>query len=914
MLLALVLACAGCSYEDPSPEQLLANAKQARDKGQYKTAIIHLKTLLKNMPQNAEARYLLGITYNNTGDFKAGEVELRKALDLRYDLARVKIGKSLLMANAFQKVLDEVAPDPSVGTAVQAEILTLRAVASFGLGRKAEARQLLEQALAIQPEFPDALLAQSQIVGAEGKVDEALELVNRALAVAPKNEEAGLMKGDLLRFKSEPAEALTAYQKVLEISAENIPARVNITSLQIAAGNLSDARKNLEELRKTVPNLPATKYLIALVEFHQKKYAAARDAALQVLRIAPNHLPSRLLLGAVEFSQGAHAQAQSHLEQVLGQSPNNLYARRLLVTSFARTGRIQRAIEVLEPGLQRFPDDAQLMQLAGEVYLQANELDKAARYFERTVKLDPQSPAARTRLGTSRLLAGETDRALADFEAASQLDPNAYKADLLLVMSNLRRADYDEALKAAQSLEKKQPKNPLTYYLKGAAYVGKKDRATARKELEHALQLNPRYLAATVQLAELDLQDSRPEQARRRFEAVLEKDSNDARTLIALATISPRLGATSKQQIDWLERARKADPKSILAQLLLARVYASSGDSRKALEIAQQVQTAHPENAEVLDTLGRIQIGSGAKSEALTTYNKLVSLQPKSALALLRLANAQMANNDSARAIDTLRKAVALQPDLIEAQLTLAAMELGAGRFPAAMKIAQQMQKRHPKSPVGYVLEGDVLVADKKIQQAIKAYETAYGTEKSTAVVIKLHAAYTQAGKPEEAEERLLQWLKDSPDDTVALRYSAETSLKTGKYQYAIGQYERLLKTQPDNVAFLNNLAWAYQQVKDKRALETAERAYKLNPASAQAADTLGWILVEQGDTKRGIELLQRAVTAAPQDPENRYHLAQAFVKAGDRISARQELEKLVADSSGSPIGKEARQLLDKLR
>ncbi len=50
--------------------------------------------------------------------------------------------------------------------------------------------------------------------------------------------------------------------------------------------------------------------------------------------------------------------------------------------------------------------------------------------------------------------------------------------------------------------------------------------------------------------------------------------------------------------------------------------------------------------------------------------------------------------------------------------------------------------------------------------------------------------------------------------------------------------------------------------------METAERAYKLEPDNAAVADTLGWMLVEQGNTKRGVELLQKAVAAAPKAPE----------------------------------------------
>ncbi len=126
-------------------------------------------------------------------------------------------------------MLDQVPLDASVGDAVQAEILTLRALASIGLGRIPEGRELLEQALAKQPEFADALLAQARLAASENKLDEASQLIERALASAPKNVEAWLMKGDLARFKADQAGASAAYQKVLEISPENIPARLNIS-------------------------------------------------------------------------------------------------------------------------------------------------------------------------------------------------------------------------------------------------------------------------------------------------------------------------------------------------------------------------------------------------------------------------------------------------------------------------------------------------------------------------------------------------------------------------------------------------------------------------------------------------------------------------------------------------------------
>jgi putative PEP-CTERM system TPR-repeat lipoprotein len=914
-LLIVVLLSGGCGEKAEDPGRSIADAKQERDKGNHNAAIIHLKNLLQKSPEHAEARFLLGVTYNDTGDFTSAEKELRRALELHYDKAKViaPLGRALLMKGEFQKVLDQVRLEGDAGNQVQSEVLTLRALASIGLGRSREGGELLEQALARQPGFADALLGQARLAAGERKLDDAARLIERALASAPKSADAWLMKGDLSRIMADREGAIAAYQKVLELSPHNIPASLNIASLQIDSGNFDEARKQVEQMRKVVPNNPTSYFLEGLIEFRQQNYAAAREAVLKVLKAAPDHLPSMLLAGAVEYALGSHGQAQSHLSRVINYAPKNVYARKLLIASLAKSGQTQRALEVLQPALKQSPEDGVLMALAGEVYLQSNEFAKAAQYFELAAKLDPKSAGPRTGLGLSRLASGDTDRALADLESASQLDFDKYQADILLVTSHLRRTNYDEALKAMQTLEKKQPSNPLTYNLKAMIYIGKNDTAAARKYLEHALGLQPGYVPAAVNLAQLDLQEKNPKAARDRIESILGKDKDNLQALLTLASLGPRIGATQQEQIDWLERARNASPSSAQPQLMLARIYAQAGDARKALAAAQHAQAISPDTFEVLDTLGAMQIAAGEKEQALVTYRRLATLQPNSPVALYRLATAQVANANQA-AEGTLREVLSLKPDFIDAQVALADLAVRAGRFPEAMKIARQMQKQAAKSPLGYILEGDVLMAEKKVLQATKAYETGYDIGKSGLLVIKMHAAYTQGGKPDAAEKRLAQWLKRWPDDVRVRLYAADFALKTGKYRHAIEHYEWLQQKQPDNVLVLNNLAWAYQHIQDKRALETAERAYKLKPDNAAIADTLGWMLVEQGNNTRGLELLQKAVAGAPQAHEIRYHLAQAWLKAGDKSKARSELEQLLATDAKFPQQAEAMNLLKQLK
>ena len=95
-------------------------------------------------------------------------------------------------------------------------------------------------------------------------------------------------------------------------------------------------------------------------------------------------------------------------------------------------------------------------------------------------------------------------------------------------------------------------------------------------------------------------------------------------------------------------------------------------------------------------------------------------------------------------------------------------------------------------------------------------------------------------------------------------RYKAETLMSDKQSRLAAAQFEQIVRQHPDNVVPLNNLALAYQLSQDARAAQAAEAAYQLASDQPVVMDTLGWILVEQGDTARGLPVLQKASALAP--------------------------------------------------
>lgn len=907
---------AACSKMQ-SAQTLISEAKQYQQKGDNKAAIIQLKNALQKNPDDSEARYLLGTIYYETGDPQSAEKELRRALSLGMSPDKVLpgLGKTLLILGQFQKVLDET--KQVSGEKQSAEISSLRGNAYLALGKGQEAKESFELALKYNADFPDALiglakhaLLEKEIL--EKEIDSATRLSEQAVSQNPQNPDVWLFKGDLLRAQGKTEPALAAYDQVLKLQPNNIPAHISKATLEIASGKFDAAKLDIDSARKEKPNNLIVLYTQALLDFRQGKSAAALESLQQVLRAAPEHMPSILLAGAVQYSLGSMPQAEQHLKKYLAKDPGNLYARKLLASTLLKSRQTQYAIDVLSPALKDAPQDPQLLAIAGESYMQAGDFAKATEYFAKASALAPKAAELHSALGLSKLALGENDRAVAEMETAVNLDVKSPKASVLLVLTHLRLKEYDKALAAATVIEKELPDDPLGYNLKGAAYLGKKDTAAARASFEKAVTLQPSNFPAVMNLVQLDLQEKKPDVAKKRLEALLDKDKKNIQAMTALAGLAQSQGQTKEATV-WLERASNENPDALQPAMMLAAHYLQIGEKQKALTLAQKLHGSNSDNPAVLDILAQAQFANGDKQAALETSNKLAVIKPDSALVQFRIASIHMAMQNQSAASDALKKALTLQPDYLDAQLAMASLDVNKENYDGALSIARQIQKKSGKSPVGYELEGNILMTQKKPALAVKAYEQAFAIGKSGPLMIKLHASLSQAGKSKEANSRLTQWLKEHPADIPTRMYLAGTYLAEKQDKAAIEQYQTVLQQDPKYVPALNNLAWLYQQEKDPRALEFAEKANQLAPDNPASLDTLGWILTEQGNTIRGLPLLQKANSLAPDAADIHYHLVLGLVKSGDKAKARKELEQLLATGKNFSNIDEARTLLKEL-
>lgn len=911
LLVSLMLsACGG-----DNPETMLASAKEYLAKNDSKAAVIQLKNALQSKPDLAEARFLLGKALLEEGNATAAEVELRKAADLKYPADQLipLQARTLLMLGQTKKIVDELAKTQLSSPEGNADLQTTVGRAHLALGKPDAALTAFNAAVAAIPGYGPAVFGQARIKAAKRDLPGALALLDSVLEKNPKFYEAMLFKGDILAIQGDPKASTEVYLKLLESRPDYLPAHASLVSRYLESGNVEAASKQFESMKKLAPGNPQTTYIQAELLYRQKKFSEAREPIQQHLRAIPDSVQGQQLAGAIEYELKSYATAEKFLLAVLPKTPEIGLARRVLIASYLRSGQPDKALAVLQPILDKIDKNSNLLALAGEVYMQNGDADKAGSYFTKAAALDPENKGKQTSVALSHLAKGETETAYRELEKIASTDSGA-RADMALIASQLRSRKFDQALKSISGLEKKQPENPLVDNLRGTALLGKGDVPAARQSFEKALVKNPAFFPAAASLARLDIAEKKPEDAKKRFENVLAKDAKNTQAWLALAELQARSGAKADEVAALISKAVAANPVDVPARLALINLYLGAKEPKKAVSAAQEALGALPENPAILDAEGRAQQAAENYNQALSTYGKLASLMPKSPQPHLRMAEIHVAAKNKDAAMQSLLKALSVQPDSIEAQRGIMMLDLDAGRTTEALATARKIQKQHPKNVAGYLLEGDAYALGKSWKEAANAYRNGIKQAGANELAVKIYAvlsAQNIAGEPEKFAD---SWLKEHPKDNRFRLYLAESATSRKDYSTAVRHYKVLLESQPNNPVIMNNLAWVMAQGNDPKAIELAEKAYKIAPDQPSIADTLGTLLVAKGDTDRGLELMKKANTLAPKDPSIRLNLAKAYIKAGKKADAQKELGELAALGDKFAANKEVQELLQSLK
>ena len=909
--LFVIFSLTGCG-EAKDAETLISEAKEYQKNGDNNAAIIQLKNALQQEPNHKTARFMLGVLLQQNKDLLAAEKELERALEFGAEVETVLpvLAKVQFDLGKFQQLLDTVGRYPDNNLV---EVKVLYGKALLATGKLEESKVLLDQLLAENPDATEVLIGLAQLALSDKDLDSANQLANQAIEKNPNDSSAWLFQARLLQAQNKAEQALEAFEKVIQLTPDNISAYNSKASIEINLQQFEEAKKSIERARQIAPDSLMLYHIQALLDFRQGSSAEALESIQTVLSAAPEHLPSVLLAGEIQLSLGSFSQAEQYLEQYLKRIPNNLYARKLMIETLLRSNQTKKALAILEPTLSESVQDAQLLALAGEVYMRSGDFTKATEFYEKADELIPNNASIHMALGLNRLAMGDREHGIEELELASSLDTNSPRAGLLLILAHLRDNAPDKALSVINEQMKKDAQNPLFHNLKGVALLSKDDVGKARESFNQAVALQPDYFPALSNLTRLDIQDQKPEIAKNRFEAILKKDDKNIKAMSALANLALIQGKKD-EATRWMELASNKNPNELEPMLQLTAHYLRVGENEKALLLARRLNGTYPNEPRVLEILGRVQLAHENLTAALDSFERLAARLPEAPAAHLQIAAIHMNLKDYTAANAALRRALFVNPDYVDAKVLLVRIAVLENKMEDAQTLSRKIQNDHADIPLGYELEGDIWVKQKKPELAVKVYEKAFEITQNGSLITKIHSALNQTGDAKNANAKITQWLQENPDDAATRLYLANDYLSKKQYANATKEYEIILQKNPQHVMSLNNLAWLYQQNKNPRALEYAEKASQLAPQIPAVQDTFAWILVEKGELERALPILERAASQLTENGTVQYHYAYALAKVGKQAQASQILGRITAANANFPEIEDARSLLKQIQ
>jgi len=893
-------------------ETYVQSADQLIQKGDLRGAAIQLRNAIQKAPEDGALRVKLGQVYLALGDPIAAEATVVAARErgIPEELTAGLLAEALYQQGEFGRLLKSV-PAGNRPAKTESVVRTLRGLAHLALGEIGNAETMLRDAERLDPSALGPKIALVNLYLTNGQIAEADREADAALAMAPDNSQALAAKGRVLGAKGDTAGALEKFNSSIERDPNNVQALFNRIGIFIKQGNLDAAQKDLEKVVARNPRSVQAIYLQALIFAQKGDFQKADETITKISGSFSQFAQAYYLAGTIKYRLGQSDIAEDYLTRFAAREPNVAGPHTILAAIALRKGDTARALDEIQKALKLAPNDVDALNLAGQIYSARGEPEKALEALEAAGKARPNNATLQAELALVRIDRGETTTGLDELQKIMESDPKAPGVGTTLVLSALRVGDVARASTAAESLVKSDPDNILYQELLGMSRFASRDLPGAEAIFKKIVDKNPDLATARRNLAQIYLAMRRNSDAKQLYEAALKRNPSDVDSLLALAEISIAEGK-GDEAAKYLKSAQAASTNSPAPGLRLAAFYESQKNWPAALNAVQDLRVKFQQDPDVAYALARVQIESGETAHGLQTYRQAIEASPKSLPLLEHYAAALFDNKDYAGARDILRRVLTLAPNNEQIKLQLVAVEYKASGADAALSVARSFSASDPQSPLSEILAAQVLAENGKTADGIALLEKKLAQEPSSRVVAAITSLQLGAGEREQALALLQQWLAKHPDD-VALRFRmAEIHVAMKNYDLALGEFERLARERDSDAVVLNNLAWLYQYKGDSRAKEVAERAYRIAPAP-QIADTLGWILTQQGGAEAGLTYLTEAGNAMPANPDVQFHLAVALQKTGKADDARKILQKIVALDTNFDSKEDAKRLLAQL-
>jgi len=596
----------------PGTFEIIYNLGQAslRD-GNNAAAELSLTRALKLKPDSPDALYLLAQVF-------ASESRPRDALELlvrAHKLAPENTDVIYLMAEVSmsQNFYEDAVPVLESGLQIAPQRSDLRAALGksyFMAGKVDQAIEVFKKLTEVDRSArPYALLgvAYRQL----GRYDEAKQSLQNGLALDPRDASCLFNLGLIEEQQGDSAGAESMLQQVLRSSPSFPDALLELANLRIAAKKLPDAEQLLRKYVRLSPNPATGYYKLAIVERSLHETAAA-DRDLSVFQTLSK-----------DVSNGPH-----HFEHLF----DYLDTR----SQLAPNARDQIDLDEIRDHIEKNPGRPDDLYLLAEACLKSGRVDEARSAVAHLDKMSPGDYRNLTGVGVLLARYHLYDDAIQHFQAALQSNQNSDEIKFDLANAFFRKRRYSDALDAAKTVSAEGSKDDAYLALLGDIYAHLGDTARAEHIYQDAIIRNPDNDQDYLALALLEFREKKIAEAKQTLLKGRTRIPGSGRILWGLGIASALEGKTEEAAMQ-LEGAVDMLPEWPGSYSLLGVFYYQTGQIDKAKEMLDRFKNSNASGSldvnRIEQFLAQAPAATPSPKEPMNMANKAMLLQMALSLA-----------------------------------------------------------------------------------------------------------------------------------------------------------------------------------------------------------------------------------------------------------------------------------------
>ena len=425
----------------------------------------------------------------------------------------------------------------------------------------------------------------------------------------------------------------------------------------------------------------------------------------------------------------------------------------------------------------------------------------------------------------------------------------------------------------------KDPQKAKTKYLaEGQNYMKKGQYGDASIEFRNALRIDPRFVDAYYQLAQVDLAQRNWNGAYTSLQRAIDLDP----TRLHARLDRGRLFLAARQFGDAEAEANyilKQQPNDVGAYQLLGAALSGEQKPDQALAAFSKVTELRPNDPGAYINMALVEISLHRPGDAEQNFKRAVSVDPKSIQAYTDLANFYRLQNQVPEAQSILQGGVANIPDGTSLYIEWASILAAQGKSDDAEAVLDKLRKQLPNSSAAAVAIGDFYFERKQTDRALVEYRRGLSADpKNLDIKKRMQDLYLTTGQITLASDLDKELMKDAPKDVFVRLDHGRLLMGQGKSQDAISFLQGVVADAADSPQAHYYLAMAFWQNGDLgQAHGALMDALKVSQGFSPALQALARLSLAQGNSLDAQIYAQEIVQQAPADSNARLLLAETL-------------------------------------